>query len=410
MGLYGKEQEDLLRNVLKSRLRHALTRELGPGEGAEIAGKTQTIKIHDQRFGTETISGAKFNQFLNEYGPWVRQLFTNDPQLEQFAQKVARGETLQGRYDKISRIEKDLKQLPFLRDYPVEDLQRLALDDPHKLYDLVWQSGRSSVENTKSIKELNRILKRGLAPEEFALAQERLKALTLKKIWNPTDDFAAASKAGQIVSAGDVTKGSLDFLGRERSALIEVFGEKHVNKMRSLFEEMNAAANPIDVGTGGYGSAAARYLESPMGQGSGIGGYIKKVPGFIAKVWVGVLNRRARALNLGTKIYQSGEERAFAHLLSDPAALDRALKIRGSTAGRITANALGSVLFGSEAGIVREDEIQTLLDNYTVTDSKGRLQPVPMLTRREGVSETLDDIFGSVTIRPLPPEQRVPDQ
>ena len=30
MGIYGKEQEDLLRNVLKTRLRSVLTRELKP--------------------------------------------------------------------------------------------------------------------------------------------------------------------------------------------------------------------------------------------------------------------------------------------------------------------------------------------------------------------------------------------
>lgn len=414
MGLYGKEQEDLLRNVLKSRLRHALTRELDPKDAVEIAGRAQTVKIGDNRFARETVSGAKFNQFLNEYGPWVRQLFLDDPQLEQFAQKVARDQTLKGRYDKIARIEKDLKQLPFLQKYPIEDLQRLALDEPQKLYDLIWQSGRSSVENTKSIKEVNRILKRGLEPEEYALAQTRLKALTLRKIWNPTDEFAAASKSGQTVSPRDVTINSLDFLNRERSALIEVFGEKHVNNMHSLFKEMHAAANPVDVGTSGYGSAAARYLDSPLRQGSGFLQDLRKLPGLAAKVWVGVLNRKARTLNLGKKLYESGEERAFARLLSDPVALDRALKIRGSTVNRITANALGSILLGSEAGIAREDEIQRLLNNYTMTDSQGRLQPVPMLTEQEARSETLETILEPprrplevhMPIGLIPPEQR----
>ena len=375
MGLYGKEQEDLLRNVLKSRLRSVLTKELGPSEGVEIAGKTQTVKIGDTRFGTESLSGAKLNQFLNEYGPWVRQLFPNDPQLSEFASKVARSETLKGRYDKIARMERNLKNLPFLRDFSTTDLQKLAIDEPHKLYDLVWQSGRPSIENTASVKELNRILKRGLEPEEFALAQERLKALTLRKIWNPDDDFAAAATAGRPVSARDVTPRSIDFLNRERSALIEIFGEKHVKNMQALFKEMEAVANPRDMGMAGVEITRRK------------GGPVAQLAGIVAKVWVGVLNRKARALNLGQKFARGQDEVGFLRLLQDPKALDRALKIRSSKVGRLSANALGSALF------LNDDEIQELLDDYTMTDSQGRRQPVPVQTREESISEAVDNLI-----------------
>ena len=390
MDLYGREQEDLLRNVLKSRLQSVLTRGVRESDEIDIAGKRVAVRIGDQRFGTETVSGAKFAQFQDEYGPWIKQLFPDDPNLEKYAEKVARGNVLTSRYKEIAQMEKELKDLPFLRKFKATDLQQLAIDEPHKLYDLIWQSGADSVQNTASLKKLNGILKRGLTREDYNFAQQRLKALTLKKIWNPDKTFAAAG-AGQADPSA-VTKSSMEFLDTERSALIEVFGEKHFKNLRTLFTEMDAVASPRQSGISGLAERTPTMREVLKG-GDGFWVDLKKIPGMVAKVWVGVLNRKARALNLGTKYYKEGDQRRFYRLLSDPKALDRALKIRGSVKGRIAANALGSVLFGSDAGVVRDDEIDELLENYTVLDDKGVRQAVPYHSQGEAVSESLDRVL-----------------
>ena len=382
MGIYGKEQEDLLRNVLKTRLRSVLTRELKPDEGIEIAGAARNVTVGRSRFEAETVSGAQLRKFKNEYGPWIRQLFPDDPELDKFADTVSRGLDLQARYAKIGRIEQDLKKLPFLQKVSTTDLQKFATEEPHKLYDLIWQSGRSSVENTKSIKEVNRILKRGLEPYEYNLAQQRLKALTLQKIWDSGDEFAAAS--GRPISASEATEASLQFINRERTALAEVFGKNHVDNMRELFKEMNFAANPVNRGMAGM---AEQYRKDPIS--STAWSDLKKLPGLAAKVWVGVLNTKARALNLSSKLKASGDERAFFRLLSDAKALDKALKIRSGKAGRISANALGSALLVSSG-----DKVQDLLDNYTITDDKGNRQPVPIQSREEAYEEALDRVLG----------------
>ena len=390
MGLYGREQENLLRHVLKSRLRSVLTRGVTPGDEIDIAGKRVAVRIGDQRFGTETVSGAKFAQFQDEYGPWIKQLFPDDPNLEKYAEKVARGNVLTSRYKEIAQMEKELKELPFLRSFKATDLQQLAIDEPHKLYDLIWQSGADSVQNTASLKKLNGILKRGLTSEDYRFAQRRLKALTLKKIWNPDKTFAAAG-AGQADPSA-VMKSSMDFLDTERSALIEVFGEKHFKKLRTLFTEMDAVANPELSGMAGLAARTPTVGEILRG-GDSLWGDIKKLPGLVAKVWVGVLNRKARALNLGTKVWKEGDHSHFYRLLSDPRALDRALKIRGSVKGRIAANALGSVLFGKEEGPLREDEIQELLENYTMLDDNGVRQAVPFHSREQAVRESVSRIL-----------------
>jgi len=386
-GLYGREQEDLLRNVLRTRLRNVLLRELKPGEGVEISGATRTVKMGGLRFAEETVTGAKFDQFLNDYGPWVRQLFPNDPKLEEFAKKIVRSDTLKSRYARIEKMEKALKDLPFLRSFSTGDLQQLAIHEPHKLYDLIWQTGRSSTDNTKSIRELNRILKRGLSSDEYSLAQARFKTLTLSKIYNPDVQFTAAS--GKQLSARDITESSVEFLNRERTALAEVFGPEHFDNLRLLFKEMNEVANPREMGVAGR---AAMYRADPIRAGeSGLWQDIKRLPGFVAKIWVGVLNRKARALNLGTKIWMSGEERAFTRLLSDPKALDQALKIRASKVNPITANALGSVLLGR--GPWSESDIEELLDNYTITDAQGNRQPIPIQSKEESVNEAIERIL-----------------
>jgi|TARA_A100001515_G_scaffold33747_1_gene26242 uncharacterized protein YukE len=381
LGVYGKQQEDLLRNVLKTRLRSALTRTLKEGDEIDIAGRPRSVKIGDQRFGTDTVSSAQFSQFMSEYGPWVRQLFPDDPNLEKFAQKVARGQTLQGRYKKISRMEQDLKNLPFLQNQNATDLQRLALEDPSKLFDLAWQTGRRSVENTKSIRELQRILKRGLEPEEFAIADQRLKALALKRLWNPGDEFAGKAAGPETID--DITSRSLRELDVEGASYKLIFGDQHVKNMRQLFKEMDALANPRQAGVVGL---AEKELEKGM---------LKKIPGLIARVWVGVLNTKARALNLGTKFIKYQDEAAFKRLLTDPKALDRALKIRTSKVGRISANAIGSALFGKDdMSPFRQSEIEELIDTYTITDPSGNRRPVPIQTQRQAVDEALGRVLG----------------
>ena len=381
LGLYGRKQEDLLRNILKTRLRTALTRQMTPDEGAVIAGEARRVRIGQTQFDTETLTGANFRQFQNEYGPWIKQLFPDDPNLEKFAEKVVRSDTLTSRYARISKMESELRNLPFLQGQRGTDLQRLAIEAPNKLFDLAWQPGRASIDNTRSIRELKRILKRGLDPEEYGLAEQRLQAFTLRKIWDPDRMFAATGTGRDAVM--DITADTWKFLDQEESVIKEIFGDAHYDNLRLLFREMDAVANPRPVGV-----AALAERTTPMTVEAGFWQDVKKIPGLVAKVWVGVLNRKARTLHLGTTVWNESNERAFNLLLADPKKLDAALKIRQTRVGRITANALGSV-WG-----ISTDEVQEMLDNFTVIDAQGNVQPVPIQTPKQARKEALDLILG----------------
>jgi hypothetical protein len=380
LGLYGRKQEDLLRNILKTRLRTVLTKEMTPGEGVSIAGQTRSVKIGEKRFGTETLTGANFNKFLNEYEPWIKQLFPDDPTLEKFAEKVVRSDTLTSRYKQIARMESDLKGLPFLQGQRATDLQRLAIEAPNKLFDMAWQTGRASIDNARSIRELKRILKRGLSPEEYGIAEQRLQAMTLRKIWDPSRLFAGTETG--LTPVAQATADTWKFLDQEESVIKEVFDDAHYDNLRLLFQEMNAVSHPVEAGVAGLAGRTTTTVEAGVWQD------IKKIPGLVAKVWVGVLNRKARALHLGTTVWNESNERAFNKLLSDPKQLDAALKIRQTRVGKLTANALGSV-WG-----ISNDEVQEMLDNFTIIDAQGNVQPVPVQTPRQGRKEALDRILG----------------
>ena len=47
--------------------------------------------------------------------------------------------------------------------------------------------------------------------------------------------------------------------------------------------------------------------------------------------------------------------------------------------------------------MIREDEIQALLDNYTTTDAQGNRQPIPIQTQEEGRTEAVDYLLEGYT-------------
>ena len=105
-----------------------------------IAKRTNEGKILlDEKFWDYSTTTGKYrNQFLNDYGPWVRQLFPNDPQLEEFAQKIARSETLQIRYIKIAKMEreaaikKELMQYEFEINKQLQEAQLAVIKEKDK--------------------------------------------------------------------------------------------------------------------------------------------------------------------------------------------------------------------------------------------------------------------------------------
>ena len=373
-GIWGQDKVKLLKNILRSKYRRMVERRMTE-EGATdavVAGAPRTVEIGGTRFGKQVLDPAGHDEYLNKYGAWHRQLFPDDPEFRKFAatERIGRSETLKARWKNIETLENELRQLPWLKNQKIPDLAQAVFDDPHKIFDLAWQGNVAT--RTRAMKDLKRVLKKGLSKADYEIAEDRLRALALRRVYNPDDAFAATKTGGY--NTPTVTKRNLDILEEERGAFKEIFGPVHYDDMREAFRQMDALANPPGRTAGEQFGTAALGEE-----GASI-----KLFGLGLKVWVGVLNKKARALNLAQKWAGYGTELRFLRLLSDARALNKALKTKRDVKGKLAANALGSVLF------IDDEDAQDLIDEYTMTDSNGNIIPVPIQSPEEARAESYE--------------------
>jgi len=373
-GIWGQDQVKLLKNILRSKYRRMVERRMTE-EGATdavVAGVPRTVEIGGTRFGKQVLDPAGHDEYLNKYGAWHRQLFPDDPEFRKFAatERIGRSEALKARWKNIETLENELRQLPWLKNQKIPDLAQAVLDDPHKIFDLAWQGNVAT--RTRAMKDLKRVLKKGLLKADYEIAENRLRALALRRVYNSDDAFAATKTGGY--NTATVTRRNLDILEEERGAFEEVFGKAHYDDMREAFRQMDALANPPGRTAGEqFGEAALKE------EGTGL-----RLFGLGLKVWVGVLNRKARALNLAQKWAGYGTELRFLRLMSDARALNKALKTKRDLKGRLAANALGSALF------IDDEDAQDLIDEYTTTDSNGNIIPVPIQSPEEARTESYE--------------------
>ncbi len=373
-GLFKQEQKKLLRNILKAHFRETLAKTEGIAEaGIDVAGKPRAVTIGQEKFTVDTLNAAAFTTFKNQYGKWIKALFPEDPEFEKFSEVIVRGEGLKGRYVKLNKLEKELSNLPWMAgaDFQGKSLAEVAVSEPQKLFDMAFSD---PLRATKSIKELKRVLRKGLEEDEYGIALSRLKALALRRVYNPDEPFAATMTGGYNLA--QVTRRGLDILERESKAYQEIFGPKHYTNLRKWISEIQQVAEPT----------IPRGLRGVIGFGPTAGesrGKLAEIPLLAAKVYVGVLNTKARALNLGLKWHRKGEESHFERLLTNADELAKVLKIKRKVKGNLAANALGSALG------VGYQYANDLIERYTFRDAKGEIQPVPIMTPEQGRAEAI---------------------
>ena len=374
LGIYGKQQENLLRNVLKSRLKNILLRQTGKSDTVQVGAQRIDLPIAG-KLPVKTLDEATLDQFKTDHEVWIKRLFPDDTELDKYAELVTSASNMRKRTERIGRIDRELKNLPFLQGQKLDgtDLANLALTSPNQLFDLAWQTGRPGVENARNVKKLNDILKRGLSPEDYGIAQESLKKLALQRVWKADETIGAAESAGEAIIVSDITDKSVKSLNRDKDAFVEIFGNEHYKNLIQLFRAMDTLTNP-DRPFRGVSEAASKIDERTKGT-------VAQIPLIFAKVYVGVLNQKARALNLGKKFVDDRALNNFERVLSDANALNRAIKIRDTKLRRL-APVLGSAI------AVSENEAQNLIDNYTIIEGNQRV-PAPVQTKEEAQREAL---------------------
>ena len=154
----------------------------------------------------------------------------------------------------------------------------------------------------------------------------------------PLDAFAMSTAASSELKANS-------------SIYDMVFGKSHRKNLERIFSDISTLSRT------GTDPAAAATLRTPLTQ----------VPLAALKVYVGVLNRRARALTQGQKILGERLDRKFREALLDPDRAARLVKgLNMSDRSTLFLNALGQIL-GIETGeaIMGTNTFGIDINNYT---------------------------------------------
>ena len=374
---------DLLRNLLKAQYRKSLGT-INPEEAAKqsstaVAGRAQTVVLDDgTRFRAVPVAGGKSGEFIETNKVWIKALFPEDPNFDKFTDVVTRGYNIQKEGARLAKAESTLREQPWIRDGSLrmdEDLGRVLREEPQRVIDTALNA-KSSGEAVKTLKKIFAAAY-GKSSPEYALADHQMRALIFRRILQPGDSSATAKTAAFTPS--EATDRTLGLIEQYRPAMEAAYGPSQTKNIKQFFEE---AANATK-------SSSVRETTPPAEKGW-VAKAMKTPVGIAAKVYVGVLNKRARALNLGTKWLGEGDLSKFDRLLNDGELLARVLRIRkGTPRNKIMANAFGAAL------MITEDRAEELLDTYTVTDARGQLQPwAPTVTPEAAGRSNLIRGFG----------------
>jgi hypothetical protein len=371
---------DLLRNLLKVNYKKALGTvniEEGGGVAATVGGRGIPIVLDDgTRFRAVPVSGGQGQKFIDEYKAWIKALFPDDVNFAKYTDVLVRGYGLQREAKRIAKAEADLRNQPWIRSGDLridDDLGRVISDEPQRIIETALNAESSG----EAIKSLKRIFATayGKNSAEYGLADYQMRSLIFRRLLRP-DDLAAAAKTGSV-NPLESTQKTIGFIEAYLPAMNATFGRGHTQNIKRFFQEAADAIKQAEVTT---------YARTVAGATPGwVKGVMAGPIGIIAKVYVGMLNRRARALNLTTKFLGEGDASKFDRLLNDGELLARVLRIRkGTPRNKIMVNALGSAL------MITEDRAEEVLDTYTVTDAKGQIQPwAPTVTKEEVARKNL---------------------
>lgn len=363
---------DLLRNLIKVQYKKALgtvDTEAGGGVTTTVAGRAQTVVLDDgTRFRAVPVAGSASSKFIEEYKTWIRALFPDDPNFDKFTDIVTRGYSIQKEAKRLAKAESELRNQPWIKSGDLridENLAGVLRDEPQRIINTALNAESSG----EAIKTLKGIFARayGKGTPEYDLAEEQMRTLVFRRLLNPSDVTTTAKTAR--LNPLESTEETLKLIELYEPAMKATFGPLQTRNIKRFFEEAANAVKHEPTGIEAAARAAPGWAKKVMASPAGIA----------AKVYVGVLNARARALNLGTKFLDQSTVSKFDRLLNDGELLARVLKIRkGTSRNKIMVNALASALF------ITEDRADELLDTYTVTDASGQIQPwAPVVTKEQ---------------------------
>lgn len=329
----GKQQLELMRNTLLYRYKQTMEG-LTRGEvdaGADIAGQRVRIGTGADDLVVRRADQAAHDKFLAENDSWIKTLF-KDGEFDKLSSEVSNIARQQADTQKLVNFDKQLRQNPIFGAGMMkidQDLGKVVIEAPERLVDEIYNLAPG--KRAAAFKFLYKSFK-GLPKTDRLLARENMRALLFRKLLRP-DELMAAGRDDALDAFAVSTAASAEIKANS-SVYDVVFGKSHRQALEQIFRDIGTLSR----------TESAPALEGILKQPT------TKVPLAALKVYVGVLNKRARALTQGQKRITEGLDRRFREALLDP---DKALKlIKGrniSTKTKYGLNFLGQIL-GLEVG------------------------------------------------------------
>ena len=334
----GKNQLELMRNTLLYRYKQAMQGAARGevGEGVDLAGRRVRIGVDADDLTVVRADQAAHSKFMSENETWINTLFKKG-EFDKLGEEMTNVAKQQADLRGIEKFQDRLRVSLGGNVTLTDDLGRAVVNEPNKLMDEIYKLGVA--ERVPAFMDMYKALK-FLPKEERYLAREQIRGLLFRKLLNPEDTMAATrDDAFDALNASTLASREL----KDNSKIYDMaFGKKHREALETIFR---------DIGT-----------LSRTEQGGGAWQVLKKSPTQLPlaalKVYVGVLNRRARALTQGQKYLGDKLHTKFREALVDP---DKALAlVKGrniSQKSKLLTGLLGQVL-GIELGEA-VDAVQT---------------------------------------------------
>jgi hypothetical protein len=338
----GKKELEMLRNTLLYRYKQRMEgRARGELQvGTDIAGQRVSVKLTKAQDDAVTVTQANqaaHETFYRENESWIKTLF-KDKEWARLTDEVTNIEQQAADLKKVQLFDENLRKNPIFAGSKLasinDDLAKVIVHDPVRLLDDLMEMapGPRKLAFIDLYKAIG-----GLPKLERSIIVQNLRGALFRKLQRP--DMQMAESRGDALAAFDIGKGSLEELKRNSTIYDMVFGEGHRKTLETIFKDINTLSV----------TGSASVMGGLLGKGTPTP-RMARIPMAALKVYVGVLNRKARALTQAQKIQGAELEQKFQAALLDADKAAKLVKMRNmSQNSKLFYNALGQIL-GIETG------------------------------------------------------------
>ena len=328
----GKNQLELMRNTLLYRYKQAMQGAARGevGEGVDLAGRRIRIGVDADDLTVVRADQAAHSKFMSENETWINTLFKKG-EFDKLGEEMTNVARQQADLKGIEKLQESLRVSLGGNVTLTDDLGRAIVNEPNKLVDEIYKLGVA--ERVPAFMDMYKALK-FLPKEERYLAREQIRGLLFRKLLNPEDTMAGTrDDAFTALNAEQAATFATREI-KDNSRIYDMaFGKKHREALETIFRDIGTLSRTEQ-------SSALQVLQKDKTQ----------LPLAALKVYVGVLNRRARALTQGQKFLGDKLFVKWQQALQDP---DKALAlVKGrniSQKSKLLTGLLGQIL-GIETG------------------------------------------------------------